>query len=111
MPDGLYQIQYEGAQGQGTGVVLLTNGKILGSDGGVDYDGTYVLRPPNNIVSARIKCTVHPGIELVTGFPARETIYDFSIAAEFPAQGSNTVLVYGPDGAPIVVSINCLRPI
>jgi len=44
MLEGLWIVQYEGLQGNGGGVAVLINGKILGGDTGYVYEGTYTVK-------------------------------------------------------------------
>jgi len=44
MIDGLWIVRFQGPQGNGGGVVVLTNGKVLGGDGGFTYRGGFELK-------------------------------------------------------------------
>lgn len=109
MPEGIYKIEFAGRAGTGLGVLVLTDGRIVGTDGGVDYDGTYA--PSGNQVQAAIRCTVRPGTELVMGVRPQAHAYSFDLSAAFPAGGSGRINVPTPFGASVVVDIAYLRPL
>ncbi len=44
MIEGLWAVQYVGIQGNGGGVVVFIDGKVLGGDTGYTYVGTYTVR-------------------------------------------------------------------
>jgi hypothetical protein len=43
MIDGFWTVHFEAGGNRGAGVVVLTNGKIFGGDGGFTYTGVYSL--------------------------------------------------------------------
>lgn len=43
MIEGLWSVQFQGPQGNGGGVVVLTGSKVFGGDSGFTYAGTYEL--------------------------------------------------------------------
>jgi hypothetical protein len=68
--EGIYRIETKGQAGPGeVGCVVLKGGRIAGTDGKVDYVGTYVCAGLMGMVQANIRGTVHPGTTLVTGRP------------------------------------------
>jgi hypothetical protein len=78
MIEGLWVVQYEGLQGNGGGVAVFVNGKILGGDTGYTYEGTY--RVQGNMLTA----TVHvsnflPNIPNVLG-----VVGDFDLQIQAP---------------------------
>ena len=52
MVDGMWIVQFMGLQGNGGGVVVLYNGKVLGGDSAYTYVGTYTMEDKN------LKCLV-----------------------------------------------------
>jgi hypothetical protein len=40
--NGSYSVWFRTPQGEGTGVVVLKDGKLIGSDTGIAYTGSYV---------------------------------------------------------------------
>lgn len=111
MLDGMYAINFVGKSGQGNGVIILTGGLVFGSDGGVQYDGTY---EPSSTqpgkVDVHLKLTVPPGVWLVQGVPAQPVEYRFDIDCTFAPGTTSTVKIQTPFG-PIQVKIEFLRAI
>jgi hypothetical protein len=104
MPEGFYKIEFAGRAGAGSGVIVLMKGRVVGTDGSVDYDGTYALTGAGGQVQADILCTVRPGTELVTGVGPQPKPYSFDVTAIFPVAGSKRITVptrYGPVDANI----------
>ncbi len=44
MLEGLWIVQYEGTQGEDAGVIVFTQGRVLGGDNGFTYEGNYVVK-------------------------------------------------------------------
>ena len=66
MIEGLWAVQYVGLEGNGGGVVVFVNGRVLGGDTGYTYVGTYTIQ--NNTLRARVKVSNFlPGIPNVLG--------------------------------------------
>jgi hypothetical protein len=53
MVEGFWIVQFEGVQGGGGGVVLLSKNKVLGGDSGYIYTGSYDLS--GNALKAKVK--------------------------------------------------------
>jgi hypothetical protein len=67
MIEGLWVVQYEGTQGEGAGVVVFTNGRVLGGDRGYTYEGNYAIK--ENWVAASIHvANFLPNIASVLGY-------------------------------------------
>jgi T3SS negative regulator,GrlR len=68
MLDGLWIVRYHGPTGVGGGVVIFTNGKIMGGDSGFVYTGTYEEKSDN--LTSRV-CAVNfdPNVLSVLGVP------------------------------------------
>lgn len=103
--DGMFEIVYQGRTGAGTGVLVLMAGRVFGSDGGVLYDGTYEPSSSNSdFLDVYLRCTVPPGIGLVTGVPPQKMTYSFDLSAKIRSRGETRVKVetpYGPVGATV----------
>src|SRR5688572_24384460 len=110
MPEGFYKIEFAGRAGAGSGVIVLMKGRVVGTDGGVDYDGTYALTGIGGQVQAQIRCTVRPGTELVTGIGPQPNPYSFNVTATFPAAGSGRIMVPTQYGT-VDADIRYLRPL
>ena len=84
---------------------MLKGGRVGGTDGGVDYAGTYALNGLNQ-VQANIYCTVRPGTPLVTGKDPQPFPYSFKLPpTTFSAAGSGRIRgeVFG---SPVIVDIS-----
>lgn len=92
MVDGLWVVQYVGMQGSDNGVIVLTNGKVLGGDNGFTYIGTY--EQMDNGLKATVK--VHnfdPKISSVLSFPGGFTVQlDLRWEGEGTLQGQGTLV-------------------
>jgi hypothetical protein len=102
MIDGLWVVQYEGTQGEGAGVVVFTNGRVLGGDFGYTYEGNYVIQ--DNWVAASIHvANFLPNVPSVLGY-----VGDFD--AELKAPIRDTVIqgalsLIGQPGTSIAVKL------
>ncbi len=106
---GMFKFDFEGAAGTGLGVLVLTQGKVFGSDGAVQYDGTYEpSSTKDGYVDARVKMTVPPGTELVQGVPAQPMQYSFEVQAQFAARGTTTTRILTPFGE-VEVTMSFIR--
>ena len=108
VPEGFYEIKFEGQAGTGLGGIVLKGGRVVGTDGGFDYVGTYALTGLNQ-VQANIHCTVRPGTPLVTGKDPQPFPYIFKLPpTTFPAGGSGRI---GGEvfGSPVIVDISYVR--
>ena len=81
MIEGLWIVQYEGLQGNGGGVAVFINGKILGGDTGYTYEGKYEVQ------SKTLTALVHvsnflPNIPNVLG-----VVGDFDLQIQAPLRG------------------------
>jgi hypothetical protein len=110
MPEGFYKIEFAGPAGTGSGVIVLMKGRVAGTDGGADYNGTYALTGTGGQVRADIRCTIHPGAEFVMGGGPQFYARSFSVTATFPAAGSGPITVTMPPGSPpVTAGIRYLR--
>ena len=104
MAEGIYQIEFNGTSGTGLGVIVLIGGRVVGTDGRLDYDGTYAVTGLGQ-VQANIRCTSRPG----QGFAQRPP---FEMSATFLAAGSTRITVPGfgsPLGSPLNATISYMR--
>jgi hypothetical protein len=100
--EGIYEIKFAGPDSTGPGVIVLKDGRVVGTDGRVDYDGTYVVAGLGQ-VQANIHCTARPGQSFVQDGPFYVT---------FLATGSTRITVSGsgsPLGSPLDANISYLR--
>ena len=100
MINGIYQINYRGAAGLGTGLLLFRNGVVAGADmlGGT-YDGTYSV--DGKTMTLKIKMVVPPGVSLVQGTLPQSTEYSIEFVVSAPVsalENSQPVLLDLPPG-------------
>jgi hypothetical protein len=81
MIEGLWIVQYEGLQGNGAGVVVFVNGKVLGGDLGYTYEGTYNLEG-NNLTTQIHVSNFLPSVVSVLG-----VVGDFDLQMHAPLGG------------------------
>lgn len=102
MIEGLWTVQFVGVQGDGGGVVVFTNGKVLGGDTGYTYIGTYSV--VDNAVSAQVKVSnFMPTIPNVLGLRG-----DFELQIKAPLSGTSiqgSMSLVGMPGAGIAVKL------
>lgn len=112
MIDGIYTITFRGAADWGMGMLIFKNAVITGADvTGVQYDGSYV--ESNNLVKAKIKMIVPPGVTLVQGSPAQPIQYEIPFEVDIPIlsfENQSPVLIHLPPG-PVNVIFTKLRVI
>jgi T3SS negative regulator,GrlR len=81
MIEGLWIVQYEGLQGNGGGVAVFINGRVLGGDTGYTYEGTYDLRGDTLTALVHVSNFL-PNIPNVLG-----VIGDFDLQIQAPLRG------------------------
>jgi hypothetical protein len=110
--EGIYEIKFAGPDGTGSGVIVLKDGRLVGTDGGVDYAGTYTRPGFFGAIRADVVCTVHPGTKLVMGGGPQLYPDTFPVTATFPLTGSGPLAVALPPGSPpVTANISYLRPL
>ncbi len=111
MSEGMFYIEYEGAEGFGHAALVLAEGRVFGADGRVLYDGRYepsILQP--GYVTANVHLTVPPGTPLVQGVPPQPMAYGFDVCCSFAVRGDTKVTVQTPFG-PVNGVIHFLREV
>lgn len=104
MAEGMYQIDFAGTAGSGTGILVLDKGKVFGVDTErVRYDGEYEPSPTNNHTSLKLRVSVPPGVNLVQGLPPQSTEFAFSIEADIPTANEASFLQSTPFGDVTVI--------
>jgi hypothetical protein len=112
VPEGIYKLETKGPAGSSSGIIVLKDGRIVGTDGGVDYAGTYARTGFCGPVQADIVCTVHQGTTLVMGGGPQLYPSSFSVTATFPVTRSGPLAVTMPPGSPpVTANISYLRPL
>ena len=111
MYEGMYSFQFQGAQGNGLGVLVLSGGRVFGSDGGVRYDGSYEPSQSRAAhVDVKVHLTVPPGVGLVQGVPPQTMTFGFDLNCTFATRGTTNVTVPTPYG-PVAGVVTFLRDI
>lgn len=102
MVEGFWIVQYEGVAGNGGGVVMFMNSRVLGGDTGYVYTGTY--KSDGNNVRARVNVrNFLPQVPSVLGY-----VGDFELQIAATVNGQNmrgTASLVGQDGAGIAVKL------
>ena len=102
MIEGLWIVQYEGTQGEGAGVVVFTQGRVLGGDFGYTYEGNYVIK--DNWIAASVRvANFLPNIASVLGF-----VGDFDLEMKAPINENviqATMSLIGQPGTSIVARL------
>jgi len=102
MLEGLWIVQYEGTQGEGAGVVVLVQGRVLGGDLGYTYEGNYVIKDNWMAASVRV-ANFLPNVASVLG-----TVGDFDLELKAPIKEGvihATMSVVGRPGVSIVAKL------
>jgi hypothetical protein len=81
MIEGLWIVQYEGLQGNGGGVAVFINGKILGGDTGYTYEGKYEVQDDTLTALVHVSNFL-PSIPNVLG-----VVGDFDLQIQAPLRG------------------------
>ena len=109
MFDGIFRIQYAGAQGQGSAMLVFDRGTICGADeAGGKYDGEYEPAARAEILDVSLTVTIPAGVPLVTGVPPQPFEYSFEITCAVAARGESQFQVETPYG-PVTATIRRLR--
>ena len=102
MIEGLWIVQYEGTQGEGAGVVVFVQGRVLGGDFGYTYEGNYVVK--DNWIAASVHVSNFlPNIASVLGF-----VGDFDLELKAPIKENSiraTMTLVGKPGMSIVAKL------
>lgn len=102
MIEGLWIVQYEGTQGEGAGVVVFTQGRVLGGDLGYTYEGNYTVK--ENWLAATVRvANFLPNIPSVLGY-----VGDFDLQIVAPLAGrviQGTMAVVGQSDKTIAVKL------
>ena len=87
----MWIVQYEGTQGEGAGVVVLVNGRLLGGDHGYTYEGEYVVK--ENWIAASIHvANFLPNVPSVLGFVGDFDVQLIAPVREHEIRGTVSVI-------------------
>ena len=115
LADGIYALRFaasqDGEAGQGSGLAVLREGKVLGSDPmGAVFTGTYEFDAARQLNRVRLRLDVPPGGELITGFSAGLAGATLDVAGAFASSTGETAFIQIA-GAPMGVEIRYLGPL
>jgi hypothetical protein len=102
MVEGLWIVQYEGTQGEGAGVVVFVQGRLLGGDFGYTYEGNYTIQRDWIAASIHV-ANFLPNIPSVLGY-----VGDFDLEFQAPIKESviqGTMSLVGQTGISIAVKL------
>lgn len=116
LEDGFYDLRYRAGRGDqadgGSGLAVLRNGRILGSDpwGGV-FVGSCEVHPDACLSTVRVRFNVPPEGTLITGFSAgpEGAVLDIVGTVARPAPRATTVVKVA--GVPVRVALTYLGPL
>jgi len=100
--DGFWIVQFEGIQGGGGGVAVLTKGQVFGGDSAYTYSGTYQTEQTTFKARVAVKNFL-PGIPNVLG-----VVGDFELSLTGTVEGTvikGKAALAGQPGAGIVVKL------
>src|ERR1039458_3020515 len=103
MIEGLWIVQYEGTQGEGAGVVVFVQGRLLGGDFGYTYEGNYVPKEKGMAASIHV-ANFLPNIASVLGY-----VGDFDLEFQAPINDrviQGTMTLVGQPETSIVVKLS-----
>jgi hypothetical protein len=93
--DGLWIVQYHGPGGVGGGVVVFTQGQVLGGDSGFAYVGRYELS--GDALTAKVTATqFDPNISSVLGVPGNHELLIEGKVANDAIEGTGALATH-PD--------------
>lgn len=116
--DGLYSLTYGASSGRyektdtKSGVALLRNGRIVGSDaGGAKFEGTYQFDSARQTNHFHVWLRVPPAGELVTGHDASETGAMVEVIADLDRADPMASTVVHVGGRPLGLTLAYLGPL
>jgi hypothetical protein len=116
LENGLYDLRYsaayEGSSDAGSGLAMLRDGKILGSDpwGGV-FMGSCEFDPASCVNTVRLRFEIPPEGKLITGFDAGPNGAVIDIVGAIPAGAPSATTVVEVAGTPVNVELTYLGPL
>ncbi len=116
LEDGIYALRFaathDGEPEQGSGLAVLREGKVLGSDPlGAVFSGTYEFDSNRNLNKVRLRLDVAPDGILVTGFAAGPAGATLDVVGAFATAPRDTSAFIQIAGAPLGVQISYLGPL
>lgn len=113
--EGIYGVSYKGEHmgllDGDSGLAVLRNGKILGSDRGGVFMGRYEYDPVHEHNRVHVRMQVPPEGELVTGFSAGPGGAIIDIVAAFERAAPVAAAVVEVAGRPVEIQLTYLAPL
>jgi transcriptional regulator with XRE-family HTH domain len=106
--DGMYAVEFAGKTGSGVASLVLDKGIVFGSDGEVQYDGTYQPSAEPGEIDLSVTARVPPNAQLVMAYPPQPVPYSFSLTCSFKPQSSSEVRIQ-TDLGPVSARIHYMR--
>jgi len=116
LANGLYGLRFaathDGAAEEGSGLAVLRDGKVLGSDpGGAVFTGTYEFDAARSLNKVRLRVDVPADGVLVTGFAAGASGATLEVVGAFAGAAEDASAFVQIAGAPLGVQIRYLGPL
>lgn len=116
LENGIYGLRFaaahDGEPEEGSGLAVLRDGKVLGSDPmGAVFTGTYEFDPVRNLNKVRLRLDLPPDGVMVTGFAAGPSGTTLDVVGAFADTPQEAPAFIQIAGAPIGVQIRYLGPL
>jgi hypothetical protein len=116
LEDGIYGLRFaashDGEPEDGSGLAVLREGKVLGSDPmGAVFTGSYEFDPARQLNKVRLRLDIPADGVLVTGFSAGPAGATLDIVGAFATASAETTAFFQIAGAPVGVQIRYLGPL
>jgi hypothetical protein len=116
LEDGIYGLRFaashDGEPEDGSGLAVLREGKVLGSDPmGAVFTGSYEFDPARQLNKVRLRLDIPADGVLVTGFSAGPAGATLDIIGAFATASAETTAFLQIAGAPLGVQIRYLGPL
>lgn len=99
MLEGMYACEFHGRDASGIAALVFERGRVMGSDGTIDYDGVYCEAAEPGMLDVSVVLSVPADVPLVTGAPARSEPYQFKIDCRISGRGISRLDVDVPGGS------------
>ncbi len=108
--EGIYGIKFSSDSDWGAGMLILENGTVYGVDiMGAKFDGEYEFNRETNLIDSKIKVTMPPNVQTVTGLPPQPFEWSFDVELSFPRETDKSQLQVSTPIGPINVLVEYMR--
>ncbi len=111
MRDGIYQLDYEGVNGGGIGVLIFDAGRVWGTDvvrG--KWDGTYKMNPLTKLADLNLRVEMPAGEQSVLG-PAQNFSWNIDVKASMDPSTDVGVIYAETNLGPASANYKFMRPL